>query len=173
MHSSNIPWIRDIDFGMVAMNRREGLARNRTAWSPNPIDVHVGERLRLRRNLVGLGQDALAKALGLSFQQIQKNEKGANRIGASRIYELSLILGVEPNYFFEHVSGVLEDEIRARLKQNMTAEHRHALRLRCQRASTLEAEARHIADAWLRLPNDDARRLAQEFIAYFLAPRNN
>ena len=152
------------------MSQREGLAKSGERLGPNPIDVHVGERLRQRRNLVGLGQDALAKALDLSFQQIQKNEKGANRIGASRIYELSLMLGVEPNYFFEDVPGDLENEIRAKLTRNMTTEHRRILRLRYQHASTLESDARRIAEAWLSLPNDEARKLTEEFIRYFLAP---
>jgi transcriptional regulator with XRE-family HTH domain len=143
------------------------------AWSANPIDIHVGRRLRQRRNLVGLGQDALAKALDLSFQQIQKNEKGANRIGASRIYELSLLLGVEPNYFFEDVPAPVQDEIRTRLAGNIPSEHLHALQRRNQHASVLESDARRIAEAWLRLPSDEARKLAQEFIHYFLVPRGN
>ena len=155
------------------MNRRASLAKNGTSFGPNPIDIHVGERLRQRRNLVGLGQDALAKALGLSFQQIQKNEKGLNRIGASRIYELSLILEVEPNYFFEDVPSALEGAIRTQLTRNMTAKRLHGLHSRCEHATALESEARQIAASWLRLPNDEARTLAEEFIHYFLLPRNN
>ena len=67
----------------------------------NPIDVHVGNRLRTRRTLLGLSQMALAEAIGLTFQQIQKYEKGANRMGASRLYDLSQVLGVDIDYFFE------------------------------------------------------------------------
>ena len=68
---------------------------------PNPIDKHVGARVRMRRVLVGLSQEKLGDALGITFQQIQKYEKGTNRIGASRLQETSKILGVPVNFFFE------------------------------------------------------------------------
>ncbi len=68
---------------------------------PNPIDKHVGARVRMRRVLVGLSQEKLGDALGITFQQIQKYEKGTNRIGASRLQEASKILGVPVNFFFE------------------------------------------------------------------------
>lgn len=70
----------------------------------NPIDVHVGSRVRLRRMLLGMSQEKLGESLGLTFQQVQKYEKGANRIGASRLFELARILGVNVQYFFEDVS---------------------------------------------------------------------
>lgn len=68
---------------------------------PNPIDVHVGSRVRLRRMLVGMSQEKLGDMLGLTFQQVQKYEKGANRIGASRLYQISQILGVSVQFFFD------------------------------------------------------------------------
>ena len=68
---------------------------------PNPIDVHVGSRVRLRRMLVGMSQEKLGDQLGLTFQQIQKYEKGANRIGASRLFQISQILGVPVQFFFD------------------------------------------------------------------------
>ena len=68
---------------------------------PHPVDVHVGGRVRLRRTLLGMSQTNLGNALGLTYQQIQKNEWGTNRIGASRLYKLSLIFGVPVEYFFE------------------------------------------------------------------------
>lgn len=68
---------------------------------PNPIDVHVGSRVRLRRMLVGMSQEKLGEMLGLTFQQIQKYEKGANRIGASRLYQIAQILGVSVQFFFD------------------------------------------------------------------------
>lgn len=68
---------------------------------PHPIDVHVGGRVRLRRTMVGMSQDKLADSLGLTFQQIQKYEKGVNRIGASRVFEISRILGVPIQFFFD------------------------------------------------------------------------
>lgn len=69
--------------------------------SPNPIDCHVGSRVRLRRVILGMSQEKLGDALGLTFQQIQKYEKGINRIGASRLQQISRTLDVPPAYFFE------------------------------------------------------------------------
>jgi transcriptional regulator with XRE-family HTH domain len=73
----------------------------------NPVDVHVGARVRLRRTLLGMSQEKLGAAVGLTFQQIQKYERGANRIGASRLYEFSKILDVPVSYFFEEMPDEL------------------------------------------------------------------
>ena len=71
---------------------------------PNPIDVHVGRRLRLRRTLLGMSQERLGQLLGLTFQQIQKYERGVNRIGSSRLYELGQILDVPISFFFDDMA---------------------------------------------------------------------
>ncbi len=71
---------------------------------PNPVDVHVGSRVRLRRTLLGMSQEKLGEAIGLTFQQVQKYERGANRIGASRLFDLSRVLQVPVSYFFEDMS---------------------------------------------------------------------
>lgn len=68
---------------------------------PNPVDVHVGDRLRSRRNLLGVSQERLADAVGITFQQVQKYERGTNRISASRLWQFSKILNVSISYFFE------------------------------------------------------------------------
>ena len=68
---------------------------------PNPIDVHVGSRVRFRRMLLGMSQEKLGEKLGLTFQQIQKYEKGINRIGASRLFDLAHVLGVPVQFFYE------------------------------------------------------------------------
>jgi transcriptional regulator with XRE-family HTH domain len=70
----------------------------------NPIDVHVGARVRLRRMLLGMSQEKLGEHLGLTFQQIQKYEKGINRIGASRLFDLSQVLGVPVQFFYEELA---------------------------------------------------------------------
>ncbi len=75
------------------------------ARQAHPVDVHVGGRVRLRRVFLGYSQEKLANALGLTFQQIQKYERGANRISASKLYELSRILNVPVTYFFEGVEA--------------------------------------------------------------------
>ncbi len=69
----------------------------------NPIDVHVGSRVRLRRMLLGMSQEKLGEHLGLTFQQIQKYEKGINRIGASRLFDLAKVLGVPVQFFYEEL----------------------------------------------------------------------
>lgn len=68
---------------------------------PNPVDIHVGSRIRLRRTLLGLSQEKLGEAIGLTFQQIQKYERGANRVGASRLYALSQVLDVPVAFFYD------------------------------------------------------------------------
>lgn len=72
---------------------------------PNPTDVHVGQRLRAARMLAGMSQERLGAEVGLSFQQIQKYEKGHNRIGASRMQQLAQALNIPPSYFFEQPNG--------------------------------------------------------------------
>ena len=67
----------------------------------NPIDIHVGSRVRFRRMLLGMSQEKLGEKLGLTFQQVQKYEKGINRIGASRLYDLAQVLGVPVQFFYE------------------------------------------------------------------------
>ena len=72
--------------------------------SANPVDCYVGQRLHLLRQLLGISQEKLAELAGLTFQQIQKYENGRNRIGASRLWDLCKILGVDANYFFQDMS---------------------------------------------------------------------
>jgi transcriptional regulator with XRE-family HTH domain len=69
----------------------------------HPVDVHVGARVRQRRTLLGMSQEKLGQAVGLTFQQIQKYERGSNRIGSSRLFEFSKVLDVPPSYFFEEM----------------------------------------------------------------------
>jgi transcriptional regulator with XRE-family HTH domain len=73
---------------------------------PRAVDMHVGARLRLRRTLLGISQEKLGESVGLTFQQIQKYERGANRVGASRIYEFSRVLDVPVSYFFDEMNDV-------------------------------------------------------------------
>ena len=68
---------------------------------PNPIDIHVGSRIRLRRTMLGMSQEKLGESLGITFQQIQKYEKGTNRVGASRLQNISSILNVPVAFFLK------------------------------------------------------------------------
>lgn len=82
--------------------RTKGSIRGRLAdGTPNPIDLHVGKRMHLRRTMLGMSQERLAYELGVTFQQVQKYEKGLNRIGASRLWDIAQVLGVGVEFFYE------------------------------------------------------------------------
>ena len=83
---------------------------------PNPIDIHVGARVRLCRNLLGMSQTDLGKAVGTSYQQIQKYERGVNRVGASRLFNLGRALDVPVSFFFEDLSPAAAGAGRKRTK---------------------------------------------------------
>ena len=79
-------------------------SRGRTPnGEPNPVDVHIGKRIRMRREMLGLSQEKLSKMLGITFQQVQKYERGMNRIGGSRLWDISRILDVEIGFFYEEM----------------------------------------------------------------------
>ncbi len=86
---------------------RGGLPYGRGAGRPHPVDVHVGARVRLRRTLLGMSQEKLGEAVGLSFQQVQKYERGANSIGARRMFDLGRALDVPIGYFFEEMPAAV------------------------------------------------------------------
>jgi transcriptional regulator with XRE-family HTH domain len=88
---------------------------------PNPIDIHVGSRVRLRRNMLGMSQEKLGEALGITFQQIQKYEKGANRVGASRLQAIATVLNVPVSFFFEDAPGENGAVIRGLSEESSTA----------------------------------------------------
>ena len=76
--------------------------------SSNPVDLHVGTRMRLRRTLLGMSQEKLGEAIGLTFQQVQKYERAANRIGASRLFDLSRVLDVPVSFFFDDMADAVQ-----------------------------------------------------------------
>ena len=87
-----------IDFNLA---RKECCKKMASKKQPNPIDIHVGSRVRLRRMMLGMSQEKLGENLGITFQQIQKYEKGTNRIGASRLQHIARVLTVPVSFFFE------------------------------------------------------------------------
>ncbi len=91
----------------MARRKRRTVAEH----GPHPTDVHVGGRLRIRRTMLGMSQTKLAELIGLTFQQLQKYEKGTNRISASRLYELSRKLDVPISYFFEELEAGRGEDI--------------------------------------------------------------
>ena len=103
---------------MAQNNRKEnttpthrGSSRGRLpSGLPNPVDIHVGGRVRLRRTLMGMSQEKLGESIGLTFQQVQKYERGANRIGASRLFDLSRVLDVPVSFFFDDMAEAVQSQ---------------------------------------------------------------
>lgn len=89
------------------------------AESPHPVDVHIGKRIRLRRQQLHISQEKVAAALGLTFQQVQKYEGGRNRVSGSKMFLISQLLGVTPNYFYEGLEmdllGPVADDVTPKL----------------------------------------------------------
>ena len=88
---------------------------------PSPIDVHVGSRIRLRRTLLGMSQERLGESLGLTFQQVQKYERGVNRVGASRLFDLSRVLDVPISFFFDDMPDSLASNFGGTSTRRMNA----------------------------------------------------
>ena len=95
---------------------RKRVKKQASRRGPHPIDIHVGFRVRLRRNLLGMSQEKLGRAVGLTFQQIQKYERGVNRVGASRLFNLGRALDVPISFFFEDLSPAAAGAGRKRTK---------------------------------------------------------
>jgi transcriptional regulator with XRE-family HTH domain len=84
---------------------RKSSGRTASQGNPDPVDVYVGSRVRLRRTLLGMSQGKLGDAIGLTFQQVQKYERGANRVSSSRLFDLTRVLDVPVSYFFDEMSA--------------------------------------------------------------------
>ena len=110
---SSIRCLCEGDRPKMAMQQQTRRPGRRKGDKPNPIDIHVGSRVRLRRNMLGLSQEKLGEAIGLTFQQVQKYERGANRIGASRLHDLSRVLDVPVSFFFDDMDPVRAPAIPA------------------------------------------------------------
>ena len=89
---------------------RKSSGRMASKGFPNPLDVHVGRKLQLRRTLLGLSQERLGNLIGLTFQQIQKYESGANRVSSSRLYDIARVLDIGITYFFEGISAEVQEQ---------------------------------------------------------------
>ena len=114
----------------------------------HPVDAHVGVRMRQRRTLLGMSQTKLGEAVGLTFQQVQKYEKGSNRISASRLYYTAKILGVPVQFFFEDLPGSEE-----RAAQDEPREQDTVL------SSLMNAEGIVLAKAFREADNSNKRKL--------------
>ena len=96
-----------------------GTVRGRLSdGTPNPIDLYVGSRVRMRRSLLGMSQERLAAELGVTFQQVQKYERGLNRIGASRLWDLAQVLGVNVDFFYQGIDAQTSDQSPRKIYAN-------------------------------------------------------
>ena len=120
---------------------------------PNPIDLHVGARVRMRRKFLGLSQEALADAIELTFQQVQKYERGANRISASKLYEISNTLKVPIPYFFE---GYTEGETLEGFSESASEKYVHDF--------LMTTEGIELAEAFPRIKSPKHRRKILELV---------
>ena len=103
--------------------QRKSSGRRASKGYPNPIDVHVGSRIRLRRTLLGMSQTALAEAMGLTFQQVQKYEKGANRVSSSRLVDMANALDIEISFFFQEMSAEVQQQTPSMLMNRKKLSH--------------------------------------------------
>ena len=120
---------------------------------PNPVDIHVGQRIRLRRTILHITQQQLAEMLGLTFQQVQKYEKGMNRVGASRLWDISRVLEVPMSFFFEDMDASVARQSPRMLNMSekgaYLAENQHSFDDDpMKRAETLE-----LVRAYYKIPN--------------------
>jgi transcriptional regulator with XRE-family HTH domain len=99
----------------MAKRQRKSSGRMASKGFPNPIDVHVGARIRRRRTLLGISQERLAEAIGLTFQQVQKYEKGANRVSSSRLMDMAQALDVPLSYFFDEMAAGVSEQTPSKL----------------------------------------------------------
>ncbi|MFN3890057.1 MAG: helix-turn-helix domain-containing protein [Beijerinckiaceae bacterium] len=119
---------------------------------PNNVDVNVGARVRTRRLAVGLTQDKLAKAVGITFQQIQKYEKGVNRIGAGRLQDISRVLGAPVSFFYADLPDVMNERVReARPDERPPAP-------KAPEPSEQSAEALRLIKGFLKIKDPEVRR---------------
>jgi transcriptional regulator with XRE-family HTH domain len=131
-----------------------GRGRRRKSDKPNPIDVHVGSRVRLRRTLLGMSQEKLGEAIGLTFQQVQKYERGANRIGASRLYDLSRVLDVPVSFFFDDINP----EAAAAALGAAGEDENEELAPRYEPDPMMRRETLELVRAYYRIPDSQIRR---------------
>jgi transcriptional regulator with XRE-family HTH domain len=127
---------------------------------PHPVDIHVGRRLRLKRTILGLSQEAVGKEIGVTFQQIQKYERGINRMGASRLYDFAKALGVTVSYFFDgYGEYVNEAGIPMGAAENDAARFEHE---KVNNRETLE-----VMRAYYRIKNPAVRKRIIELVKAF------
>ncbi len=132
------------------------LAHRRGKGKPSPVDVHVGARMRQRRTLLGMNQTKLGDALGLSYQQVQKYESGANRMGASRLYDLSQIFDVPVEFFFEEMPAEVAASSLAQKRRKAKAPPSY------ERDPLAKRETLQLVRAYYKLTDPQVRKRLRE-----------
>ena len=143
----------------MARRQRKSSGRMASKGYPNPIDVHVGGRIRLRRTLLGISQQSLAEAIGLTFQQVQKYESGANRVSSSRLVDIANVLDVQVSYFFEEMSSDVQNQTPAMLLNARVLPAVDHEKNPMARRETLE-----LARAYYRIPDAAVRKRLGELV---------
>ncbi len=133
------------------------LARGR-GTGISPIDVHVGARVRMRRTLLGMSQTTLGDVLGLSFQQVQKYEKGTNRMGSSRLFDLSRVLDVPVEYFFEEMLSEVAASSPAQRRRKAKAPQSY------ERDPLARRETLELVRAYYKISDPQVRKRLNELI---------
>ena len=140
----------------------EGRARGD---EPSPVDIYVGNRLRQLRSLAGLSQDKLGEALGLTFQQVQKYERGQNRIAASRLFDVSRILNVAVSYFFEgYESPTYREPADSKAMQFADSEQQAGYEAPGRNDIMSRKETLDMIRAYYQIPDSDVRKRVLELV---------
>ena len=130
------------------------------AKHPNPIDIHVGARVRARRKLSGMSQSKLGEAISLTFQQVQKYEKGTNRISSSRLYRMSEVLDVSISYFFDDMPAEISGKRAPGLAKGAGSESDPLAKL----------ETHQLVRAYYRIPNPHLRNRVRKLVQALAGP---
>ena len=115
--------------------------------SAHPVDVHVGKRMRMKRNMLGMSQEDLGKSVGVTFQQVQKYERGTNRVGCSRLYEIAQVFNVAVGYFFENFDAEASSGATGFAEEDSTFESENIN----------SKEASELIQAYYRITNPEVR----------------
>ena len=132
--------------------------------APHPIDIHVGSRVRLRRMMQGISQEKLGEDLGLTFQQVQKYEKGVNRIGAGRLFEIAQILDVPVQFFYDDFQSDEDDSTLSEETTGYEAERTDLF------ASLATSDGMQLAQAFLRINDVTIRRRIVDLVKAIAEP---
>jgi transcriptional regulator with XRE-family HTH domain len=139
--------------------QRKSSGRMASKGYPNPIDVHVGARIRLRRTLLGISQTTLAEAVGLTFQQVQKYEKGANRVSSSRLVDMANALDVDIPYFFQEMSAEVGQQT-----PSMLMDMKKLPEVNDEKDPMVKRETLELVRAYYRIPDPAVRKRLAELV---------